>query len=79
MKSPPIANKIFESFQWASWFQQLFNVVTTIDQAGTTANRPVVNLFVGQQYFDTTLGKPIFLKSHAGGVSVWVLADGTAA
>ncbi|WP_175502224.1 hypothetical protein [Cytobacillus oceanisediminis] len=40
--------------------------------SGTTANRPSVNE-VGFQYFDTTLGKPIWYK----GSGVWVDAVGT--
>ena len=40
--------------------------------AGTTAARPSTNLQVGQQYFDTTLGIPIWW----GGIS-WVNATGT--
>lgn len=44
--------------------------------SGTTANRPKTadyNLDVGYQYFDTTLGKPIWHK----GYDVWVDATGT--
>jgi len=40
--------------------------------AGTTAQRPS-NIGVGFQYFDTTLGKPIWLKSSG----VWIDATGT--
>jgi hypothetical protein len=31
-----------------------------IPASGTTANRPTANLQVGQYYFDTTLGYPIY-------------------
>jgi hypothetical protein len=40
--------------------------------AGTTANRPATNLQVGQQYFDTTLGIPIWWDG-----TNWVDATGT--
>lgn len=40
--------------------------------SGTTANRPT-SVTAGQEYFDTTLGKPVWLKS----VGVWVDATGT--
>lgn len=41
-------------------------------QSGTTAGRPVTNLGVGQYYFDTTLGLPIWWNG-----SIWVNAAGT--
>lgn len=39
---------------------------------GTTENRPTTNLFVGLQYFDTTLGYPIWWNG-----SNWVNSSGT--
>ena len=39
---------------------------------GTTENRPTTNLFVGLQYFDTTLNKPIWYKGNG-----WVDSTGT--
>ncbi len=41
--------------------------------AGITTGRPTLNLSVGQQYFDTTLGKPIWWNGAA-----WVDATGIA-
>jgi hypothetical protein len=46
-----------------------------IEASGTTANRPTTNLFIGRPYFDTTLGKPIAIKSL--GPTVWVDGVGT--
>jgi len=43
--------------------------------SGTTAARPTAGLYVGQQYFDTTLGKVIFVKDIAA--PVWVDSAGT--
>lgn len=43
--------------------------------SGATADRPTVNLQVGQQYFDTTLGKPIWCKVSSP--ASWVDANGT--
>lgn len=40
--------------------------------AGPTEDRPVNNLQVGQQYFDTTLGFPVFWNG-----TEWVSASGT--
>lgn len=42
-----------------------------IIQGGTTEERPTINLLIGQMYFDTTLGKPIFYTG-----SKWVDAIG---
>lgn len=49
----------------------------TIVPANTTANRPTYSgLPVGYMYFDTTLGKPIYVKSINNNVIVWVDANG---
>jgi hypothetical protein len=40
--------------------------------SGTTANRPTIKLQVGQQYYDTTLGIPIWYNG-----TVWKNASGT--
>jgi len=45
------------------------------DPAGTTALRPT-DAKVGYRYFDTTLGKPVWLKTAP---STWVDATGVAA
>lgn len=42
---------------------------------GTTANRPTTDLQLGQEYFDTTLGKPVWLKT-IGTPNTWVDATG---
>lgn len=55
-----------------------FNQVDNFTQSastpayGTTANRPVDNLAIGQFYYDTTLDRPIWWNG-----SVWKKADGT--
>ena len=49
-----------------------------VGQSGTTANRPVSTpqnlVYVGQEYFDTTLGKPIWARTVSP--VVWVDATG---
>jgi hypothetical protein len=37
-----------------------FLVAISTPQNGTTANRPTLNLQIGQFYFDTTLGYPVW-------------------
>ena len=40
--------------------------------SGITSNRPTIRLQIGQQYFDTTLGIPIWYNG-----TVWKNASGT--
>lgn len=64
---------------WYIYLTQLNDYIAQNTQAGTTAQRPVENLYAGRRYFDTSLGangKPIWVNKGATG---WVLADGTAA
>ena len=56
------------------YFAQVDNFAQGINvpPSGTTANRPVTFLVIGQQYFDTTLGYPIWYNG-----TVWKNASGT--
>lgn len=56
------------------YFNQIdnFSQAIALPDYGTTTQRPTTNLQVGQQFFDTTLGYPIWWKG-----SVWVNASGT--
>jgi len=49
-----------------------YNATASTPQHGLTADRPTQNLQVGQFYFDTTLGYPIWYDG-----SDWVDATGT--
>jgi hypothetical protein len=55
------------------YFNQLdsFNLNVTIPNSGTSANRPVEPLLIGQTYFDTTLGQPIWWNGN-----YWINAIG---
>lgn len=59
---------------WVKWANDVDKLAAAQKLSGPTANRPTDFLFVGRQYFDTTLGKPIWLK--AVGPVVWVDATG---
>lgn len=59
---------------WANYFSAVFQLLTAMTQSGTTAKRPTTFLWAGRNYFDTTLGLPIFYKGPG-----WVKADGTPA
>lgn len=63
---------------WAGWFTLVHQIAQATSTSGTTAQRPTQNLYVGQFYFDTTLGKPVWLKTP-GAVPVWVDATGAPA
>ena len=49
-----------------------YNVTASIPASGITAERPATNLLIGQFYFDTTLGIPIWWNG-----AVWKNASGT--
>ena len=63
------------SVPWSSWVQRVHNIVISVQQSGTTADRPTKLLWIGRRYFDETAGKPVYLKSI--NPSVWV--DGAGA
>lgn len=57
------------------WFEQLARIVNAGVSSGTTANRPTSLLWAGRFYWDTDLGKPVFVKSISP--TVWVDGAGT--
>jgi len=64
---------------YQAWFASIQNWLRPVGSSGTTAQRPVNTaqsfMYVGQSYFDTTLGKPVFVKSL--NPTVWIDAAGT--
>lgn len=76
IKLPPLTLPIVSysgdmPVQWMAWFSQANALMG--QQSGTTAQRPTTGLQVGLQYFDTTLGMPIWYDG--GG---WVDSSGGA-
>ena len=69
---PPTKDDQGYTTQLQQAYQRIANALNNPDN-GTTALRPTADLTVGQFYFDTTLGKPIWWKSIAAG---WVDATG---
>ena len=59
---------------WQSVFNRWHSLVITLQQSGPTTQRPASQLWVGRVFFDTTLGKPVWLKSV--NPDVWVDASG---
>lgn len=66
----------FMTAAWAGWFSTAQNILTACSTAGITTSRPTKNQYQGMPYFDTTLGKPVWLKTP-GTSPVWVDATGT--
>ena len=64
----------YASVSWLQWFNLVHQTVTAVRQSGTTANRPDKVLWIGRQYFDTTLGRPVYVRSVKP--AVWVDAAG---
>jgi hypothetical protein len=57
---------------WLQWFADLSHLVSVMSGSGPSSQRPAPPPFIGYQYFDTTLGKPIWAKT----ASQWVDATG---
>jgi hypothetical protein len=74
---PMIAGARFTA-AWAGWFSTVQNILTATSSSGATTARPTTGQYVGMFYFDTTLGKPVWLKTP-GSSPVWVDATGTPA
>lgn len=61
---------------WDQWFTRIQAICATGQQSGTTANRPTSNLWIGRQFYDTTLNLPVYVsavrptvwRNAAGGV-----------
>jgi hypothetical protein len=62
-QSPYVLEKGNPSVSLYIWLQQVYSIVFSIQQSGTTSNRPTTGLWVGRQYFDTTLGYPVWVSS----------------
>jgi hypothetical protein len=75
--APPDYEQIFQdqySYALRLYFNRLdqYNEKTSVPSSGTTALRPAQELLVGQFYYDTTLGIPIWWNG-----TVWKNASGT--
>lgn len=62
------------SIVWTQWFQRIHQLAVSLQQSGTTATRPTKVLWIGRRYYDTTLGKPVYLA--AINPTVWKDATG---
>lgn len=71
----PKTHKQMLRWPWLAWFNSVYITCFSTQESGVTANRPTTNLWIGRRYFDTSLGKPVYLKST--GPNVWVDGVGT--
>ncbi len=58
------------TYSWVEFTTEVYIGIKAAQTSGTTAQRPIKNLWIGRQYFDTTLGYSINLKSVKP--NVWV-------
>ena len=76
-KLPDVMGRARLTTGWQSWFSDAFNFMQALTSSGTTANRPTKFIWTGRTYYDTTLNKPIWVKSMTGATVNWVDATGT--
>jgi hypothetical protein len=77
-KDPTVDSRSgFPTRSWLRWFSDADKTIDAVRRSGPTAGRPTKDLFIGQVYFDTTLGYPVWLQSV--GPVVWVDSTGAPA
>lgn len=77
INSPPIGGPLVDDEKYAvnpfgQWLMQVFRICFDVQNSGTTAQRPLINLYPGKTYFDTSLAIPIWFDG-----AVWIDATGT--
>jgi hypothetical protein len=73
LPQPPLNNRGDDYHftpQWAGWFSTVQGILQAVSSSGTTANRPTKNLYIGQMYYDTTLGLPVWVNAISPAI-VW--------
>ena len=53
---PPLT---LDSQAWAGWFSTVQKILQAVSSSGPSTSRPTTNLYIGQLWFDTTLGYPV--------------------
>lgn len=61
--------------RWNIWFSWVDSFVGNGRSYGATADRPTKGLYIGQFYYDTTLGYPVWIHAVSPAV-VWHNAAG---
>ena len=68
------------TLDWAAYFHSLNDTLFALSRSGPTGSRPDTGTpgrYIGEPYFDNTIGKPVFLKTASS--SAWVDATGAPA
>ena len=48
---------------WQAWFSRIHSIVVTGQQSGPTSARPTSQVWIGRQFYDTTINKPVFVSA----------------
>ena len=48
---------------WLQWFNWVHLTVQAMRQSGPTSERPTNLLWIGRQFYDETLNKPVYVRS----------------
>ena len=60
----PIVDERRMAFRtWAQWLSWVHLTIQAARQSGTTAERPTTLLWIGRQFYDTTLNKPVYVSA----------------
>lgn len=59
---------------WKAFMDQVFYICQGISSSGPSNQRPTKLLYVGRSFFDTDLGKPIWIRQVSP--VIWVTSDG---
>lgn len=70
--STPRSKSVQDDRALGTWVSLVSDLLTGSTQSGVTADRPTTGLYLGRQYFDTTLGYPIWYDG-----TNWVDATGS--
>ena len=62
---------------YQAWFASIQRWLSPNGQFGTTAKRPTAALYVGQFYYDTTLGYPVWVHQVSPSI-IWHNGAGAA-
>lgn len=74
--NPVVDETRYSTVPWGNLFSRWQTLISASQQSGVTADRPTKALWIGRRYFDTTLGKPVFVKAVKPAI-VWVDGVGT--
>lgn len=62
---------------WRQWAELVTKSANSVRANGPTSNRPTIGVWVGQDYFDTTLGKKVTARQVTSDSVKWVDGSGS--